>query len=105
MLADGAKLKAGQTTLKGIAFNGGSGIKSVAVSTDGGKSWADARLGQDLGKYSFRPWTARVALPPGPCRLKVQATSRAGETQPLEPRWNPPGYMRNVIESTRVTAA
>src|SRR5664279_5271511 len=49
-VADGAKLKAGaQITLKGIAFDGGKGIKNVAVSTDGGKTWAQAGLGKDLG--------------------------------------------------------
>src|SRR5580658_8114778 len=56
-LADGAKLKAyAPITLKGIAFDGGKGIKNVAVTADGGKTWAQARLGKDLGKYSFREW-------------------------------------------------
>jgi len=36
-VADGGKLKPGATTLKGIAFDGGKGIKEVAVSLDGGK--------------------------------------------------------------------
>jgi sulfite dehydrogenase (cytochrome) subunit A len=53
-VTDGAKLKSGTTTLKGIAFDGGKGIKEVAVSADGGKTWAQAKLGKDLGKYSFR---------------------------------------------------
>src|ERR1700749_5077480 len=38
-VTNGAKLKSGRTMLKGIAFDGGTGIKEVAVSTDGGKSW------------------------------------------------------------------
>ena len=25
--------------------------------------------------------------------------------QPMEPLWNPAGYMRNVIETVRITAA
>ncbi len=105
-LADGATVKAGQqTVLRGIAFDGGTGIKSVAVSTDGGKSWADAKLGQDLGKYSFREWTLPVTLSAGPHVLMARATSNGGKTQPLEPLWNPAGYLRNVVEKTRVTAA
>src|SRR5207248_1339855 len=56
----GAKLKAGTTRLKGIAFDGGSGIKDVAVSIDGGKSWLPTNLGRDLGKYSFREWSLPV---------------------------------------------
>src|SRR3954465_3606649 len=55
-VSDGARLKSGSTTLKGIAFDGGKGIKEVKVSTDGGKTWLPAKLGKDLGKYSFREW-------------------------------------------------
>ncbi|MGJ5022231.1 molybdopterin-dependent oxidoreductase [Bradyrhizobium oligotrophicum] len=104
-LADGAKLKAGRATLRGIAFDGGAGIRQVAVSTDGGQSWTDARLGKDLGKYSFREWKLPVKLAAGSHDLKVRATSNSGETQPETPRWNPAGYLRNVVETVRVTAA
>src|SRR4030081_860792 len=97
-VADGAKLKAGaQTTLKGIA--------AVAVPTDGGKTWAQASLGKDLGKYSFREWQMLVRLAAGAHELKVRATSNGGETQPMEPLWNGAGYLRNVVETVRVTAA
>src|SRR3982751_3977838 len=105
-VADGAKLKArAQITLKGFAFDGGKGIKDVAVSTDGGKTWAQARLGKDLGKYSFREWQMPVTLAAGPHELKVRATSNGGETQGTDPLWNGAGYLRNVVETVRVTAA
>jgi DMSO/TMAO reductase YedYZ molybdopterin-dependent catalytic subunit len=104
-VADGAKLKAGETTLKGIAFDGGKGIKNVALSTDGGKTWAQAKLGKDLGKYSFREWLMPVRLAAGAHELKVRATSNSGEVQPMEPLWNGAGYLRNVVETVRVTAA
>src|SRR5260370_23762025 len=52
-LRDAPKLRPRETTLKGIAFDGGKGIKEVAVSPDGGKTWTPAKLGKDLGKYSF----------------------------------------------------
>jgi len=103
-VADGAKVKAGETTLKGIAFDGGSGIKEVAVSTDDGKSWKPAKLGQDLGKYSFREWQLPVTLAAGAHVLKVRATTNKGEAQPEKATWNPAGYMRNVIETVHVTA-
>src|SRR6201991_4324636 len=64
-VTDGARLKPGRTRLKGIAFDGGKGIKEVAVSIDGGKTWAKANLGKDLGKYSFREWTLPVTLASG----------------------------------------
>ncbi len=101
-----AKVAAGQPiVLKGIAFDGGTGIKEVAVSTDDGKSWTPAKLGQDLGKYSFREWQLPVTLAAGPHELKVRATSNGGQTQPMKPLWNPAGYLRNVVETTHVTAA
>jgi DMSO/TMAO reductase YedYZ molybdopterin-dependent catalytic subunit len=104
-VGDGAKINSGTTTLKGIAFDGGKGIKEVAVSTDGGKTWMPAKLGKDLGRYSFREWKLPVKLAAGSHQLQVRATNNAGETQPNEPRWNPAGYLRNVIETVRVTAA
>ena len=105
-LADGAVVKAGtQVRVKGIAFDGGKGIRSVETSIDGGKIWLPTKLGKDLGSYSFREWEATLKLDPGAHDIKVRATSNAGEAQPMEARWNPSGYLRNVIETVRVTAA
>lgn len=105
-VADGAKVKAGaETPLKGIAFDGGTGIKMVEVSIDGGKTWTTGTLDKDLGKYSFREWRLPVKLAAGAHELKVRATSNDGKTQPMEALWNPAGYPRNVVETVRVTAA
>ena len=105
-LADGARVPAKQpTALRGIAFDGGSGIKQVQVSTDSGATWTDAKLGEDLGRYSFRGWEAPVVLAVGQHALKVRAVSNAGETQPVEQPWNPAGYLRNLIETVTVDAA
>jgi hypothetical protein len=105
-LADGGKVPAGRDTLvRGIAFDGGSGISEVCFSADGGRTWQSAKLGKDLGRYSFREWTA-VLRPPrqGGYELRVRAVNRIGQSQPMDPLWNPPGYMRNVVETTRVIA-
>jgi sulfite dehydrogenase len=105
-LEDGAAVKAGADTLvKGIAFDGGYGITDVLLSTDGGKTWTEAQLGEDLGKYSFREWQSSARLPPGAHDLRVRAINRIGQSQPMEPLWNPAGYMRNIVETTRVRAA
>jgi sulfite dehydrogenase (cytochrome) subunit A len=105
-VADGATVAANaDLALHGIAFDGGYGITDVVVSADGGATWIGAELGEDLGKFSFREWKARATLPPGKHQLKVRATNRIGQSQPLEPLWNPGGYMRNVVETTNVTAA
>ncbi len=102
---DGAKVKAGKVIpLRGIAFDGGYGITDVAVSPDGGHSWQAATLGENLGNYSFREWRAVVRLPKGDHVLMVRATNRIGQSQPMEALWNPAGYMRNVVETTRLLA-
>ena len=63
-LADGAKLKPGGTTLKGIAFDGGKGIKEVAVSIDDGKTGrrpGSARISADIRSANGR---CRSSSPP-----------------------------------------
>ncbi|MGA8173048.1 MAG: molybdopterin-dependent oxidoreductase, partial [Methylocystis sp.] len=105
-LADGAKVKAGALTLvRGIAFDGGYGISDVLLSHDGGRNWVETRLGSDLGRYSFREWRAELRLPAGAHELTVRAVNRIGQSQPMTPLWNPPGYLRNVVETVRVVAA
>jgi DMSO/TMAO reductase YedYZ molybdopterin-dependent catalytic subunit len=106
-VADGSKVAVNRTaTIRGIAFDGGQGIASVAFSSDGGKSWGAARLGKNHGRYSFHEWTASFRPDRrGEFLLQARATNAAGETQPAAATWNPAGYMRNVIETIRVTAA
>lgn len=105
-LKDGQRIAASTTTIvRGIAFDGGQGIREVGVSTDGGQTWYDAALGQDLGRYSFREFT--FALTPnrtGIYDIRTAAWTRAGVGQPTTAVWQPAGYMRNIIESVKVTA-
>jgi len=73
----------------------------------GGRGLDRWRQGLDASRtqQAFREWSLPVTLAAGSHELKVRATSAAGEIQPMEPRWNPAGYLRNVIETVRVTAA
>jgi sulfite dehydrogenase (cytochrome) subunit A len=99
------RLSSGKPTeLRGIAFDGGAGIKAVDVSIDSGKTWRATTLGDDLGRYSFRPWQLSVTFPAaGNTVLMVRAANNSGEVQPAQATWNPSGYRRHVIESTPVT--
>ncbi len=105
-LTEGATVPSGRETLvRGIAFDGGHGIREVVFSSDAGRSWRTAELGADLGKYSFREW--RIGFTPGKRgahTLMARALNRLGESQPLEPLWNPAGYLRNVVEPVKVEA-
>jgi DMSO/TMAO reductase YedYZ molybdopterin-dependent catalytic subunit len=104
-LPDGWQLHAGQlTVVRGIAFDGGQGIREVAYSLDGGQSWRGAKLGADMGRYSFREFTFGFTPDKGRHDLRVRAWNRSGQSQPMEALWQPAGYMRNVVESVKVTA-
>jgi hypothetical protein len=93
-----------ETLLRGIAFDSGAGLSEVLVSLDGGSSWRPATLGKDLGRYSFREWTLPwTPITSGPAEIRCRAFNRIGETQPLVSLWNPAGYMRNGVETTKIT--
>ena len=105
-LQDGARVQAGRATVvRGIAFDGGQGIREVAYSIDGGQSWRGAKLGDDVGRYSFREFSFGFTPARGTHDLRVRAWNRSGQSQPMEALWQPAGYMRNVVESVKVTAA
>ena len=104
-VVDGAPVKAGAVPLRGIALGGAAGVRMVELSADGGGSWKPAELGPDEGKYSFRAWTASLDLPAGEAAVAVRCTDANGLAQPARPNWNPSGFMRNVIETTRLRVA
>ena len=102
----GESLHAGKAyEIQGVAFDAGEGIRKVEVSTDAGKSWTDAKLDAELGRYSWRRW--RLNWTPaqrGDVRILSRATNAKGETQTIA-QWNRSGYQRNVIEHVDVTVA
>lgn len=90
--------------MEGVSFDSGHGITKVEVSTDGGATWADARLDPELGKYSWRRWRASwTPKSRGQYRLMARATNAAGETQSTA-QWNRSGFMWNVVEHVDVSA-
>jgi DMSO/TMAO reductase YedYZ molybdopterin-dependent catalytic subunit len=104
-LTDRATFRPGASLpVRGIAFGGDCGVAKVELSTDGGATWQAAVLGPDEGKYGFRRWSAPIAaLRPGTLTLQARCTNANGEVQPAEPNWNGGGFMRNVIESVRLS--
>ncbi len=90
--------------IRGIAFSGRGRITKVEVSTDDGKTWQHATLGQDHGVYAFRTytylWTPKSA---GAFTLAVRATDQTGSVQTDQAVWNPGGYLWNRIERQEVT--
>lgn len=101
---DGAKVKAGKVAVSGMAWDGGYGLNKVEVSTDGGMTWSSATLGEDLGRYAFRPWTFNLAAKSGKNSVMVNATNKIGQTQTSALIFNPAGYHNNVMQSITLVA-
>ena len=103
-LTDGQRVPAGSPlVVKGLAWDGGYGIRRVEVSVDDGRVWEAAELGADLGRYSFRPW--KFAFRPrarGRISILARATNTQGSTQTFELIFNAPGYHNNVVQKITV---
>jgi len=85
--------------VRGIAMGGDCGVSRVQVSVDAGKTWVDAKLGSDEGRYGFRRFEVSVPIRArGPLTLMSRCTNSDGAVQPMKPNWNPGGYMRNCVE-------
>jgi len=83
--------------VRGLAWDGGSGIAKAEVSLDGGQTWNGARLGKDLGRYSFREFAFSAPTKERGSRVVMaRATSGSGETQADKLIFNPAGYHHNV---------
>jgi sulfite oxidase len=104
---DGATVAAGPVAVCGYAFAGGRRkVERVDLSLDGGRSWAQADLGEDQGQWAWRLWHAELELEPGEHEITVRAWDSAAGTQPEDPAgsWNPKGYANNAWGRVKVTA-
>ncbi|OYW09148.1 MAG: hypothetical protein B7X34_07300, partial [Acidobacteriia bacterium 12-62-4] len=101
--ADGDEVRPGPLKLSGAAWSHAAPVVAVEVSADTGRTWKAATLGSDRAPFAWRlwefPWT-----PPGEAyfTVMVRARNSLGETQPLQPEWNPSGYSHNAVQSVRL---
>jgi len=104
---EGALVRPGaKVTIGGIAWDGGYGIRTVEVSTDGGKQWSAATLGQDLGRYAFRAFSHEFTpAARGKITVMARATNAIGQGQTTELILNPAGYHHNVIQAVTLNVA
>lgn len=92
--------------LAGWAWDGGSGISAVEVSSDEGRSWRSATLGDAPGPYSWRGFRMPLETSKaGTLRLAVRATARNGARQPEKLTPNPSGYHHNIIQTLTLEVA
>jgi DMSO/TMAO reductase YedYZ molybdopterin-dependent catalytic subunit len=98
-------VRSGPTPIVGRAWSGGGPVRRVEFSADGGRTWADARLDDPLGRHGWTGWSYLWdAQEPGDYELCVRATDASGETQPLsaEEVWNWGGYGVNAVQRVPV---
>ena len=106
-LRDGAQATAGSpVAVRGIAFGGDCGVRTVEISADGGATWSLGKLGADEGPYSFRRFEGDLpALAAGTHAIKVRCTNTNGLAQPMERVWNGAGFMQNGVETVSLHVA
>ena len=97
------QLGLGTWILEGRAWSGQRRVVRVEVSTDGGRSWADAELGEDGGEFAWQSWRSpRVVTQEGEYELRCRATDATGSVQPLTTRWNTQGMCNNQVQRITV---
>lgn len=102
---DGEVVPAGPVEIRGYAFAGGDRyVARVDISIDGGASWRQAALLEDLGRWAWRHWRVTVDLAPGEHEVIVRAWDSSAATQPEDDAalWNPKGYVNNACPRVRV---
>ena len=102
---DGHTTRAKETAeIRGLAWDGGYGIRRVDISTDGGKTWRGAELERDVGRFAFRSF--RFGFVPrraGTYQVMAKATNALDQTQGDNLIFNPAGYNNNVPRPLTIT--
>jgi DMSO/TMAO reductase YedYZ molybdopterin-dependent catalytic subunit len=91
----------GRVELIGRAWSGGARIVRVEVAVDG--HWREAALDSEAGRYAWRGWRFAWDATPGEHELMCRATDAAGETQPIEQRFDRGGFGNNAVQRVHVT--
>jgi DMSO/TMAO reductase YedYZ molybdopterin-dependent catalytic subunit len=97
------RLEPGTCILRGRAWSGLGTVDRVELSTDGGATWSDARLGPQPSPWAWRAWEWEwERVEPGAYEVCCRAGDSAGNTQPLQAPWNLGGYANNAVQRVPV---
>jgi sulfite oxidase len=95
---EGERMDVGTTRVTGTAWTGEGTIQQVEISSDGGRTWQQARFASEPQPGTWRLWEADVVIrSSGEQRVRARATDTAGHTQPEHAVPNPGGYGNNSI--------
>ncbi|HEX8433419.1 MAG TPA: sulfite oxidase [Longimicrobium sp.] len=96
--AEGGRIAAGPTVVRGWAWSGAGPVARVEVAVDGGDAWSEARVFPPSAGYLWQRWEYEWnAAGPGRHTLRARAHDATGQTQPDAPRWNRLGYAANGV--------
>jgi sulfite oxidase len=96
---EGATVPVGPVTVAGYALTGDHRhVTRVDISADGGHTWRQATLDQEISPWSWRRWHATLDLPAGQADIAVRAWDNGANAQPSSEAdlWNPKGYANNA---------
>jgi len=101
---EGHTMRAAETVeVRGLAWDGGYGIRRVEISVDGGQVWREAELGKDVGRFAFRSFRFSFTPPQaGKYQVMAKASNGVRQTQVEKLIFNPAGYHNNVIRPLTV---
>lgn len=85
-------LRPGPVTLEGRAWSGWAPVTRVEVSTDGGSTWAEARLDAPAGRHAWRRFSLEWEAAPGTHTVLARAHDESGRVQAHAPQWNRGGF-------------
>ena len=99
----GEVIQQGAFTIRGVAWSGSGEVTKVEVSTEGGRSWQEARLLGESTPNAWRLWEVDWhASQPGHYIFMVRASDSSGDLQPTSIMWNFRGYANNSIHTIAV---
>ena len=83
-------------TISGAAWAGETEVTGIAVSTDGGHTWAEAKFIDPVQRYAWRRWKFDWLTPKVPGRYTVMARAKSANGN-VQPDKHDPNYGTYVI--------
>jgi DMSO/TMAO reductase YedYZ molybdopterin-dependent catalytic subunit len=103
--SEGERVDVRTTRVTGVAWTGTGTVAQIEISSDGGRTWQQARFTTEARPGAWRLWEAEVAIGSAAGqRVRARATDTAGHTQPDHASPNPGGYGNNSIHEVRFNA-